>query len=458
MINVNVPHTGWLPRDHQEPLWKYLVEDEGKRAMAVWHRRAGKDEVALHHTFTAMVKRVGSYWHCLPEYEQARKAIWTSVNAHTGIRRIDEVFPENFRDSCDEGKMFIRLKNGSTWQCIGSDNYSATVGAGVAGIVYSEWALANPSAWAYHRPMVEENNGWATFITTPRGRNHAHALYHHARKSPEWFCELLTVDDTHALTPEALTRARDEYCALYGEDAGRAAYMQEYFCDWTAAVLGAVYSREMAEVRREDRILDIEAPPDHYVHRAWDLGVKNDTAIWWFVVSGGQILILDCLAQSGVGVEWFADEIRKREAQHGWLHGTDFVPHDAKVKEWGSGRTRVEIMQSIGLRPLLVPMASIQDGVQAVRRTLPLCVFHPRCEAGDFSGISAMEQHHREWDDEKKTFRANAVDDWTSHFADAFRYLALSWRHAPRREVPEPKLEGFVIPPPPEPRQGGLRV
>ena len=130
-----------------------------------------------------------------------------------------------------------------------------------------------------------------------------------------------------------------------------------------------------------------------------------------------------------------------------------------RVKEWGSGRTRVEVMQSIGLKPLLVPLASIQDGVQAVRRTLPLCVFHPRCEEGDFSGIAALESYRREWDDEKKAFRANAVADWTANPADSFRYLAMSWRHAPRREVAAPKTEGFIIPPPPdEPRHGGLRI
>ena len=142
--------------------------------MAVWHRRAGKDEVCLHHTAIAASERVGNYWHCLPEYKQGRKAIWTSINAHTGKRRIDEAFPPEIRESTNDQEMFIRLLNGSTFQLIGSDRYDATVGAGVAGITYSEWALANPSAWGYHRPMLQENKGWACFITTPRGqRPHA---------------------------------------------------------------------------------------------------------------------------------------------------------------------------------------------------------------------------------------------------------------------------------------------
>src|SRR6478736_4707658 len=127
-------------------LWSYL-QGGGKRAMAVWHRRAGKDEVCLHHTAVAAVERVGNYWHCLPEYAQARRAIWTSVNPHTGKRRIDEAFPAEFRESVNDHEMFMRFRNGSTFQCIGRDSYDRTVGAGVAGITYSEYALSNPSAW-----------------------------------------------------------------------------------------------------------------------------------------------------------------------------------------------------------------------------------------------------------------------------------------------------------------------
>ena len=447
MIRVTLPHNDWTPRPHQINLWKHL-QAGGKRAMAVWHRRAGKDDVCLHHTSVQAWERIGNYWHCLPEFAQARKAIWTAINPHTGKRRIDEAFPIALRANTNDTEMFIRFKNGSTWQCIGSDTYNTTVGASVAGIVYSEWALANPSAWAYHRPMIEENNGWAAFITTPRGRNHAFTMYAHAKQSPDWFCELLTVADTEALSAAALEETQKEYAALYGEDVGRAQYRQEYFCDFQAAILGAYYALEMAQVRNEGRILACEAIADQVVHRAWDLGVTDDTSIWWFQLQGPQVVVLDCLSASGVGVEYYAEEIRKREHQHGWKHGTDFVPHDAKIKEWGSGRTRVETMQALGLKPQLVPMASIQDGINAVRRTLPLCVFHPRTEE---AGIAALEQYRREWDDEKKAFRATHVHDWTSHPADAFRYFALAWKLIPRHTVErKPDPGAWVIPPPPE--------
>lgn len=421
--------------------------------MAVWHRRAGKDEICLHHAAVSMMKRPGNYWHCLPEFLQGRKAIWTAINAHTGKRRIDEVFPDQLRENVSDNEMFIRFKNGSTWQIIGSDRYDATVGAGVAGITYSEWALANPSAWAYHRPMLQENRGWAAFITTPRGRNHAHALFNHAMSSKDWFAELLTARDTGALTEAQLDEALAEYIALYGEDIGRAQFQQEYECSWNAAILGAFFALEMAAVRNEERIVEIEAIEGAPVHRAWDLGVRDDTAIWWFQTVGAQCFILDCYAASGVGVEHFAEVIEQRERKHGWKGGNDYVPHDAKIKEWGTGRTRVETMAGMGLNPMLVPLASIGDGINAVRRVLPLCVFHPRCEE---EGIAALEQYRREWDDEKKAFRASAVHDWTSHFADAFRYLAQSWKGGSRRafRTPTPQRSGIIIPPPPEPRRG----
>ncbi|HXR51221.1 MAG TPA: hypothetical protein VN762_03700 [Steroidobacteraceae bacterium] len=449
-IELDLPFNGWAPRPHQRKLWRHLARG-GKRAMAVWHRRAGKDEVCLHHTAVAAFERVGNYWHCLPEFLQGRKAIWTAINAHTGKRRIDEAFPQKLRANTNDNEMFIRFHNGSTWQVIGSDRYDATVGAGVAGIVYSEWALANPSAWAYHRPMVEENQGWAAFITTPRGRNHALAMFRYAEQSPDWFAELLTAEDTGALTQAALAAALKEYTALYGMDVGTAQYKQEYFCDWQAAILGAYFAFEMAQVRSEGRVIAVEADPDRPVHRAWDLGVRDDTSIWWWQVQGAQPIILDHYAASGAGVDHFAGEIEKRRDIHGWKDGTDWVPHDAKVKEFGTGKTRVESMQALGLHPMLVPWATFADGIEAARRTLPLCVFHPRTEE---TGIAALEQYRREWDDEKKAFRATDVHDWTAHPAASFRYLSLAWRQADRREVVVPKQEGWTIPPPPDDRRG----
>lgn len=415
------------------PLWSYL-ERGGKRAIEIAHRRWGKDDLILHRTAVAMFERPASYWHMLPEFAQARRALWTAVNSHTGKRRIDEAFPQELRDSANEQEMFIRMKNGATWQLVGSDRYNNLVGAGVAGVTFSEWALANPSSWGYIRPMIEENDGWATFITTPRGRNHAQAMYEMAKNNPRWFAEISSVHDTGALSPEQLEESISEYVALYGEDIGRAQFEQEYECSFNAAILGAFYAREMVAVRRDGRIdEELEAIEGIPVHRAWDIGVKDDTSIWWFQVVGVNLYILDCYSQSGMGVDHYAEVIEQRRKEHGWADGVDFVPHDARVKEWGTGRTRVETMQGLGLNPRVVPMASKLDGINAVRKTLPRCIFHARTED---QGVSALEQYRREWDDDKKAFKASEVHDWSSHLSDAFRYLAMSWREAVSEPLP----------------------
>lgn len=441
MATIELPNK-WQPRRYQFPLWNALQNEGKKRAIEIAHRRWGKDDVILHHTAIEAHKRVATYWHCLPEYAQARKAIWNAVNPHTGIRRIDEAFPHELRETTNDQEMFIRFKNGSTWQVIGSDRYNSLVGAGVAGVVFSEWALCNPSSWGYISPMMRENDGWATFITTPRGRNHAYNMFNSAKANPEWFAEQSSIHDTQALPPEVLKEIlQTDYIDLYGEDIGRAQFEQEYECSFNAAILGAFYAREMAAVRKEGRIADIEPVPGRPVHRAWDIGVRDDTSIWWFQVVGGQLFILDCYTSNGGGIDHYADYVHRIHSERDWMLGTDFVPHDAAHRQWAlpGARTIIQQMGSYGLHPQQVPDATKLNGINAGRKTLARCVFHPRCEE---VGIAALEQYRREWDDERKTFKANEIHDWTSHLADAFRYLALSWR-----EVSEPVIEPKHVPP-----------
>lgn len=418
-------------RWYQVPLYKHLVEVQNCHAIEIAHRRWGKDETVLGATNERMHKRVGTYWHCLPQYGQARKAIWEAINGHTGKRRIDEAFPPETRKRTLNDEMFIELHNGSTWQCIGSDSYDKTVGAGPVFIAYSEWALCNPAAWAYHRPMIEETNGGAVFITTPRGKNHAYDMYQRNKKrmidDPRYYAGLSSISDTNALTPEQLQEALDEYIDLYGAEMGRSMYEQEYECSFVAATLGVLYGKEMREVRNEGRIdPTLEAIPGKPVHRAWDLGVKDDTAIWWFQIVGTQIYVLDCYSVSGVSdIAEFAKEIRERNAKHGWEDGVDYVPHDARQRVWGMKKGRLETMQEEGLKPQVVMQMSVLDGINAARRTLPRCIFHERCEE---QGIAALENYHRKWDPDKKVLSKNPDHDWSSHLADAFRYLALAWQ------------------------------
>lgn len=407
------------------------------RLIEVAHRRWGKDEIALNVTRKLAMDRPASYWHCLPLYEQGRKALWTAVNPHTGKRRIDEAFPPEIVASRDEQAMFLRLVNGATWQIIGSDRYDSLVGAGVAGVVFSEWALANPSSWGYIRPMVEENNGWASFITTPRGNNHAKAMLDMAKGNPRWFTEVSPVTATGALTAEQLAESLAEYQALYGIDFGRALFEQEYLCSFTGAMIGAYWGAEVNKAEREGRIRHFDLDLEHPVHTAWDLGKAQNNPIWCFQVIAGKPHIVDFYQPESDDladwVKWLDDR---------GYHGTDYVPHDIIATEWGTKRTRLETLQSLGRKPRRLAMVSVADGLQAGRVTINEAVFldSERVRAG----IEGLKNYRRDWDDERKTFREIPVKDWAEHIGSAFRYLGLAWKDVKPREVKEPVPDKLI--------------
>lgn len=417
--------------------WR-AVEQGKLRSLLIWHRRAGKDEVALHEAAVAAFKRPATYWHMLPEYAQARKAIWNAVNPHTGIRRVDEAFPHELRENTNDHEMFIRFKSGSTWQVVGSDRYNAAVGTPPAGIVFSEWALSNPAAWGYLAPILLENGGWARFITTPRGRNHVKKLLDMARKRDDWFAEVLTVDDTGAVSKEAVEEQRQEYHALFGEDAGDALIEQEYYCSFEAAILGAYWGKEIATAERDGRITSVPYDAALPVHTAWDLGVGDSTAIWFFQLLGPQVRVIDHYEAHGYAVDHYVDVLKER----GYKYGNDYVPHDAKVREWtnsgpgGVAKTRVETMIGLKRKPTLIPDHKLDDGINAARRTLTRCVFDAvKCA----NGIEALRQYKRDWDDDARVFRDRPDHDWTSHTADAFRYLAMAWQQLAGEKPVPPK-------------------
>lgn len=423
--------TGWRKGDKSKPSGK-----TSDRLIEVAHRRWGKDEIALRATLYKALERPASYWHCLPEYAQGRKALWTAVNPQTGKRRIDEAFPPGVVEGRDDQQMFLRLRNGSTWQIVGSDRFDSLVGAGVAGVVFSEWALANPSAWGYIRPMVEENGGWAAFITTPRGNNHAKSMFDMAQGNDAWFAEISDIHTTKALTDDQLEEALREYQAIYGLDFGRALFDQEYLCDFGGVMIGAYWGAEMSRAQRDGRVRAVEIDPDHPVHTAWDLGKATNNPIWCFQVIAGEPRIVDFyMPESDDLADWTA-----------WLnergyYGTDYVPHDILVTEWGSKRSRLDVLRSQRNNVKRIARVSVADGLQAGRTTINAAVFHSGAdERGErmTRGIEGLKAYRREWDDERKTFHEIPVKDWAEHIGSAFRYLGLAWREV---VPPKPKVE-----------------
>ena len=257
--HLTIPNE-WRPLAHQHPLYRQFGHGKRfQRGCAVWHRRAGKDSVALNLTVRDMFRRVGTYWHLFPEQTQARRAIWNGIDRQ-GRRIIDQVLPPEVRRRTSGQEMLIETVNGSVWQMAGSDNFDSLVGSNPVGVVFSEWSLANPEAWEYIRPILVENDGWALFIYTPRGRNHGYGTYTRALEAEGWFCERLTVEDTGLILPEQI---EDERRAGMSEGKIR----QEFFCSFEAEsddqlilydLVDAAMTREALPTRYDPKVIGVD--------------------------------------------------------------------------------------------------------------------------------------------------------------------------------------------------------
>lgn len=436
-MEITLPYNGWRPRPYQMNVWKYL-EAGGRHAELIFHRRSGKDEVALHWTAIAMMKRVGNYWHTLPQQNQARKALWDGVNPHTGRRRVDEVFPMELRESTRDTEMIITLKNGSTWQLVGSDNFNSLVGSPPIGLIFSEWALCDPNAWAYLRPILAENGGWVMMNTTPRGRNHAYKTFRAAQADPSHFAELLRAADTNVFTPEQLEAERRELIAEYGEDYGEAVYEQEYECSFSAPNLGAIMGKAIARAEAQGRISnDVLYDPDGAgVQVSSDIGFR-DSASWWFwqPVQGG-FHLLKHVVDSGLDAEEWIEILKKIIDEEEWELDRIWLPKDSASKTFRSRKSSLVLFtHAFGYSKIgVVPSTPLADRINAARVIAPRCRWH---EAKCDTGLDALRSWAYRYDEELKAFSKDPVHDWASHPGDAFSYGALIMQDA--KPLPEPK-------------------
>jgi hypothetical protein len=260
------------------------------RFYLAWHRRAGKDVYGLDFARRRMEERTGTYWHLFPFHVQARRAIWKGIDARDGLKFIDRAFPPQLRDGINETEMSIDWK-GSHWQMLGSDNYDRMVGSNPCGIVFSEWALCDPAAWEYIRPILIENKGWAMFITTFRGRNHAHRMFETVKELDNWYASLRTIRDTFKHDGKPIVSEADvDIERRAGMD--ESLIQQEFYCNPDAASSGAIFNRQY------NRIL-IEAPhaylPSNKILRvAWGIQDEGVAAV---VYQDKQIIAVHTFAE-----------------------------------------------------------------------------------------------------------------------------------------------------------------
>lgn len=389
----------------------------------VVHRRAGKSVACINDLVRRAIEcplQDGRFSYIAPQLNQAKDV------AHAYLKR----YTAPLAIKTNEAEIWVEVPNAggftSRIRIYGADNPDRLRGGYFDGAILDEYADMAPSIWGeIIRPMLADRRGWATFIGTLKGRNHLWKLLEAHKDDPEWFTMLAKASET-GIIPD------DELLALRA-DMTEAEFQQEFECNPDAAIRGAYWGKELAEAEAAGRMCAIEAVPGP-VHRVWDLGVGDSTAIWWWQAVGAEIRVLDFYENHGQGLPHYAAVIASKP----WAQGDDWVPHDAKVRELGTGRTRVETMISLGLKPRLVPDHKVDDGINAVRTTLPRTWFNmPECR----DGVEGLKQYRTDYDEKLRVFKNTPRHDWTSHRADAMRYLAMAYREiVPAPLPPKPKF------------------
>jgi len=415
-----------LAQSHYAPREDFLALHERKTrwGIAVCHRRAGKTVACINDLIRAAAlcdAKSPRFAYIAPQLNQAKDIAWAYLLEYTGC------FGAKRRVNASE--LWVELpKNGARIRIYGADNPDRLRGIYLDGVVLDEFGDMDPTVWSQVvRPALSDRKGWAVFIGTPKGKNTFHTLWTMAAEDPDWFTLNLKASETGLLDHKELNDAR----RMMSEDE----YAQEYECSFDAAVRGAYYGREMNEA--EDRITSVPYDKRLLVHTAWDLGMADSTVIWFIQVHGRETRIIDVLKGEGVGLDWYAKELQSRS----YVWGSHYLPHDAEVRELGTGKSRKEVLEALGIRTTICPNIPLADGIQAVRMLLPTCWFDKvKCK----DGIEALRMYRRDYDEKRQEFRVNPLHDWTSHYADALRYFAVGHRERPTVRKIEYDTRGIV--------------
>lgn len=413
---ITIPHK-FTPRPYQLELLQAL--DSGyTRAIAVWSRRAGKDKTLINLIVKKALERVGIYYYFFPTFTQGRRVIWDGID-NGGMAFMDHI-PDALIKSKNSNEMKVVLNNGSIIQIVGTDDYDRVRGSNPVGCVFSEYAWQNPMAYDTVRPILRANGGWAVFNSTPFGENHFYDLWIDAQENDDWFTQLVTVDTalkndgSKYITTEDI--ADEKRSGMTDEMV-----QQEFFCSFQANTGGFYYRKHLNLAQEEDRITSVPYDENALVHTYWDLGIGDETSIWFVQTIGKEIHIIDYYSNSGESLAHYAKVLKERP----YVYERHHLPHDANARELGTGKSRYEMLEGL-LGPNLdtIPRLSVEDGIQAARTVFRQCWFDLEKTK---TGRKALVNYRRDWDTNKKMFKTAPTHDWSSHAADAFRYFAVGY-------------------------------
>lgn len=415
VMQVTIPYK---PR----PLQREIHASLRRWNLLVCHRRFGKTVFAINELIKQAAKcdkKMPRYAYVAPYYKQAKQIAWDYLKDFT--RPIPGI-------KINESELRVDFPWGARIQLFGADSPDSMRGLYLDGVVLDEYADMSPRIFSeVIRPALSDREGGAIFIGSAKGGTPFYDLWERVKDDPDWFVKVYPASETKVIPEAELSDAKK----IMDEDE----YNQEYECSWTASIKGAYYGKQLAEAQEQDRIGKVPYDPRLPVQTAWDLGVGDSTAIWFFQVLGQEVRIIDYHEDSGEGLPYYAKILDQR----GYKYGDHWAPHDIQVRELGSGKSRIETAKMLGIQFRIVPNLSIDDGINAVRNTIPRCwIDAKKCELG----LQALRNYRKEFDDRRQEYKPRPLHDWSSHAADAFRYLAVGLKDRQKaKSTPQPKLQ-----------------
>jgi len=395
---IEIPYK---PREHQLKIHELL--DGNRFAVVVAHRRFGKTVAALNHIIREAVlneQETPRYAYIAPTYGQAKRVAWDYLVKYTtplgGTNNISELRVDFW---------------GRRIQLYGSDNPDSLRGQFFDGVIVDEVGDQNPKIWTdIIRPSIVDRKGWCLFIGTPKGHNHFKELRDRAKTEEGWGLLEFKASETGVVDSKELSAAKNEM--------GESKYAQEFECSFDAPVEGSYYGELLGELEEKKHMQEIPWEELSRTFTAWDLGMGDSTSIWVAQLVGSEVRLLDYYENHGVGLDHYVKWIKDND----YTKAEHILPHDVRVRELGTGKSRLEMLEESGLDAKIAPRMGLDDGIQAVRRLLPRCWFNvPKVQIG----LNCLRNYHRDYDEKRKIFYERPLHDWSSHGSDAFRYLAL---------------------------------
>lgn len=408
--------TGYTPR----PLQALIHQKMRRFNVFVCHRRFGKTVCVLNEMIDQGLRfdkksrdgkdlRNPQYAYIAPTYGAAKRIAWEYLKDFT--KMIEGAKPNEAELRID----IPRPHKGDKirFMLLGAENPGNLRGIYLDGVILDEYAECDPSIWsAVIRPALSDRKGWAMFIGTPKGRNHFYDVYHATLGRSNWFHAIFKASETGYVEKEELEEAR---ITMSEEE-----YNQEYECSFSAALVGAYYSRQLAELDRKKKLrANVPYDPALSVYTFWDLGIGDSNAIWFAQVFNSEVRLIDYEEDNGRDLDYWVKLVKEKN----YDYARHVLPHDAAARSLETGKTRLESLKEKGLKDSEIqPRQAFDDGIHAVRMILPRCVFDKfECERG----ILCLENYQKKYDAKNKVFSNKPLHDWSSHGSDAFRYLAL---------------------------------